>query len=394
MPFYPIHKQLKDQSRNMLRGNFGLWYNKFVPLNNADECRPSANMGERDSENSTVDRYENTYAQIKKNSCEMLSAMLIRKHDALDEFCESFPAGEFTRITIYATLITPLITGIGESHPNEVSMVFDHNMGIPYIPASGVKGIVRFAHTLSLIPQAEAENKIDKLGCFDDEKDWTYVPFMFGTQATRGKVVFLDAYPESLPELHVDIMNPHYGPYYSDERKQTPPADYHQPNPIKFLTVKPATTFVFRAIAKRDYELPEKVETAFTKALTVEGVGAKTSVGYGRFRIDKRTSIDSDTGKAILPLPGQIHAAKAEPPSEETWDDAYVVFNAGSGGVITATKDGKRAEIRGKEKALTVVSETLHKKLFERPRNVPRARVIVRAVGNAFEIVRIEAMPQ
>lgn len=62
--------------------------------------------------------------------------------------------------------------------------------------------------------------------------------------------------------------------------------------------------------------------------------------------------------------------------------------------VTAATQDGKKAEIRGREKALAVVAETLHKKLFEKPRNVPHARVVVRAVGNASEIVRIEAMPQ
>jgi len=37
-------------------------------------------------------------------------------------------------------------------------MTFDHNLGIPYIPASSIKGIVRFAHTLDLI-----ENNFDKV---------------------------------------------------------------------------------------------------------------------------------------------------------------------------------------------------------------------------------------
>lgn len=86
---------------------------------------------------------------------------------------------------------------------------------------------------------------------------------------------------------------------------------------------------------------------------------------------------------------------KKVPPAEETWDNAYVSFNAGGGGVVTAkAKDEKRAEIRGKNKAVAIVAEALQKKLFEKPRNVPHARVIVRAVGNEFEIVRIEAMPQ
>ena len=392
MPFYPIHKELKDLSRHMPRGNFGLWYNKFVPLNNADACKPSDDRDDKDSENRPIDHYFNIYGQMKNNSTEILTAMLKRKHEAMDDFCGIFPPDKFKEIVICATLLSPLITGIGESHPHEISMVFDHNMGIPYIPASGVKGIVRFAHTLALIAEAETRGEINDERFFNDEEHWTFVPLMFGTQTSRGKVVFLDAYPEKIPDLHKDIMNPHYAPYYSDDRKE-PPADYHQPNPIKFLTVKAETTFIFRAVAERVHDLPEKVETAFAKALTEEGVGAKTSVGYGRFRIDKRTPTAATSGKVTLPLPEETHAVKETPPSEETWDDAYVSFNAGGGGVVTvqATGGGK-AELRGKDKALATVAESLHKKLFEKQKNIPKARVTIRKVGNHYEIIRVEAM--
>lgn len=88
----------------------------------------------------------------------------------------------------------------------------------------------------------------------------------------------------------------------------------------------------------------------------------------------------------------ETHTVK-EPPPEETWDNAYVSFNAGSGGVVTATtKDGKKADLRGKEKALAAVAEPLHKKLFEKPRNIPKASVTVRTIGNHYEIIRVEAM--
>jgi len=102
-----------------------------------------------------------------------------------------------------ATLISPLVTGIGNTHPCEVGMTFDHNLGIPYIPASSIKGIVRFAHTLDLI-----ENNFDKVSTeaekngkdeFNDEEDWTNIPAMFGKggdNGNRGNVIFLDAYPE------------------------------------------------------------------------------------------------------------------------------------------------------------------------------------------------------
>jgi CRISPR-associated protein Cmr6 len=286
MAFYPVHKELQNLSRNMQQGNFGLWFNKFIPLNNENACKPSDDKDDKDSENRAVDHYFNMYGKMKNNAADMLK----RKHNDMDDYCASFPSEKYEEIVICATLTTPLITGIGESHPHEVSLVFDHNMGIPYIPASGIKGIVRFVHTLSLIPEACEIDPIDNKGYFNDEDNWTLIPIMFGTQKNRGKVVFLDAYPhpEKVPDLHIDIMNPHYGPYYSDDKKETPPADHHNPTPIKFLTVAKGTTFIFRAVAEKRENMSEKVRVAFIKALTEEGVGAKTAVGYGRFQIDEK----------------------------------------------------------------------------------------------------------
>ncbi|MBF0226067.1 MAG: type III-B CRISPR module RAMP protein Cmr6 [Desulfobacterales bacterium] len=116
-----------------------------------------------------------------------------KKHSEQEKFCKIFPKNDFEIITIKAKLKSNLITGIGESHPHEVSMLFEHNLGIPYIPASSIKGLVRFVHTIFQIPEAEKKGLI-KNGCFDDEEDWTLVPELFGTQHKRGKVIFLDAY--------------------------------------------------------------------------------------------------------------------------------------------------------------------------------------------------------
>jgi CRISPR-associated protein Cmr6 len=275
----------------MPKGNFGLWYNKFIPLSSA--FKPSDDKDDKDSENRAVEHYFNMYGKMKNNAADMLK----RKHEKIDDYCASFPRDQYEEIVVCAVLTTPLITGIGESHPHEVSMVFDHNMGIPYIPASGVKGIVRFAHTLSIFLDdtgqvKEAYKKIDHL---DEARE--DIPDIFGGEkiitdegrekkiTLRGRVIFIDAYPATVPDLHIDIMNPHYGPYYSDG---LPPADHHNPTPIKFLTVAQGTTFIFRAVAEKKESLPEKVNAALMKALTEEGVGAKTAVGYGRFVIDEK----------------------------------------------------------------------------------------------------------
>jgi CRISPR-associated protein Cmr6 len=277
---YPYYSELQNLVSSMNRGNFSLWYNKFIPLNNFGACKACDQNG--DDKNS-VTHYCQQYNNTSKD---LIAKLLHRKHIDLAQFCGSF-SKKYETVVFKAKLQSPLITGIGESHPNEVSMVFDHNMGIPYIPASGIKGIVRFAHTLGLVDDLPDEMiKRDKDGnsFFDDEEDWTNIPELFGAQGKRGCLIFLDAYPEKVPELHLDIMNPHYGKYYSADQNETPPGDYLDPNPIKFLTVSKNTEFIFRALVDNKHvELIDHVKTAFRRALTLEGVGAKTAVGYGVF---------------------------------------------------------------------------------------------------------------
>jgi len=379
MAYYPFYKTLQDESRNMQNGNFGLWYNKFIPLSNAYKA-----ADERGNDTRAVESYYERYGQMKKG---VIAEMLKQKHNDQQAYCESFPSAGYEVVQIEASLESPLLTGIGESHPNEVSMVFDHNMGIPYIPASGIKGIARFAHTFTLIDEAcERKPEVEETGRFDDEEEWTLVPLMFGTQKNRGRVIFMDAYPKNVPSLHIDIMNPHYGPYYSDG---LPPADHHNPTPIKFLTIAPETIFIFRAVVKKENDLALKVEDALISALTEEGVGAKTAIGYGRFDIANHK--ESATDKPEEQSSSKSAAPAPPPPVEEVWENAYVSFNAGSGGVVSAkSADKKSAEIRGKEKAQAVVSESLHKKLFDGKKTLPQARVTVRKAGNAWEIVKIE----
>ena len=373
MTYYPFYQLLQNESQHMENGNFGLWYNKFIPLSNS--FKASDNRG---GDTRATDFYRDRYVQMKKSE---ITALLKRKHDVLANYCDSFRflSDEYEIIQIEAILASPLITGIGESHPHEISLVFDHNLGIPYIPASGVKGIVRFAHTLSLLPEAEKKGWIDEKGRFNDEADWTFITNMFGAQTKRGQVVFLDAYSKEVPKLHIDIMNPHYGPYYSDG---LPPADHHNPTPIKFLTVAPGTTFIFRAIAKKENDLPQKVQTAIVKALTEEGVGAKTAVGYGRFEIDEKIPPKEEAPKLDTLAP---------PPVEETWNSAHVNYSPGGGGILTAqSADKRKAQIHGKDKAINATDQSLHKKIFEGKRTLPKAYVTVRKIGNAWEIVRIE----
>ena len=283
-----VKKLLLESNQSYKNGNFGLRFNKFIPI--SDKFQACDEDGEK---NTAVDLYNKVYNN-NKNS-DKLREILKNKHYFQYSFYKSYEE-KYEVLIITAELISPLITGIGQTHPNEVGMTFDHTLGIPYIPASSIKGVVRFSHTLGLLGDLsskhpdEIKDKNNK-EYFDDEAKWTNISEIFGkggnkdNESNMGNVIFLDAYPESVPNLSVDIMNPHYGDYYSGK---TPPADYLNPVPIKFLTVAKHTKFIFRAVINKAKlsEFKVLVVNAIKKALTEEGAGAKTAVGYGMFKIE------------------------------------------------------------------------------------------------------------
>jgi CRISPR-associated protein Cmr6 len=100
--------------------------------------------------------------------------------------------------------------------------------------------------------------------------------------AEAGQVIFFDAIPANSAslKLELDVMNPHYGPYYQGAQ---PPADYHNPVPVFFLTIGLGSEFLF-AVASQNADLATKAKEWLKKALEEMGVGAKTVAGYGLWK--------------------------------------------------------------------------------------------------------------
>ncbi len=227
------------------------------------------------------------------------------------------------------TLKQRLAVGLGSASVFETSISLHHVYGVPFIPSSSVKGIIRSWVIQSIygteISAGEIEKKhslvnaefraltqdvdfCDIFGCpseikavkFDangePEKNQkgnynfhqaTSVALRNKQKSTegeenKGKVTFLDAFPysENLV-VEPDIMNPHYGDYYSNDN--IPPADYLSPVPIIFLTVgKDAKfNFIFGVKRKEDEVYLETTKSWLESALKEHGIGAKTAVGYG-----------------------------------------------------------------------------------------------------------------
>lgn len=196
-------------------------------------------------------------------------------------------------------------TGMGNDHPTENGFTWHPTLGVPYLPASSVKGLVR-----SWLEWQWGKDALKKNG---DEQKRLQLLQWFGSEHKdtkeqladhqAGWFVFFDALPIAPVQLASDVMTPHYGEWYEKGSGDTPaaadtvPADWHNPNPITFLTVKKAT-FQF-GIAVRgglseqhrtdaQTALPSVMEV-LQVALEWAGAGAKTATGYGRMTEDKNS---------------------------------------------------------------------------------------------------------
>lgn len=227
-----------------------------------------------------------------------------------------------------------LIVGLGNESVYETSMTLHHVYGIPYIPGSAIKGVTRHYFIQNEFEETGCEwkqinvfenvlenfdvKKDEKLKFKDFDKKFStkkrktsedlykffyensnikyeakilieVYQILFGSQKKKGSIVFFDAFPVEVPKIEPDVMNVHYPDYYGDDK---PPADYQNPRPIYFLTVK-ETRFEFMigikgknnaTIKNGKFKDKRPLELAFEymrKALSEYGIGAKTAVGYG-----------------------------------------------------------------------------------------------------------------
>ncbi|WP_282610829.1 type III-B CRISPR module RAMP protein Cmr6 [Pelagibius sp. Alg239-R121] len=202
-------------------------------------------------------------------------------------------------MTLRLKTVERFVTGLGLPHPVENGFLWHHSLGVPYLPGTAVKGILRAQL------EADTESQIDDetfLRLFGSprrtdsaarENDTAGKAAETATAETenekdtasmqRGALLCFDAPPTIPVRLELDIMTPHYGPYY---HAGDIPGDWHSPNPVTFLTVAPETEFIFSFAPYKstgiDIEL-EELSRVLRIALDYFGAGAKTAAGYGRF---------------------------------------------------------------------------------------------------------------
>lgn len=285
-------KGVKYEFKKKYPKNINLLFSKLVPQignigNKREQDRKRGRIKEKHL-NLIIDEFK----ELKNN---LNIFKLLEKR--IEKLTENLKNSGFYFEKIDAKCNWRLVIGLGGMHPHETSMTLHHIYGIPYIPASAIKGITRhwaiikFATKYHENSGKNIEDCIKEISNLIEKKqnisnlniNGTTIEELteiFGNQKQVGKVIFLDAYPIENVDLKIDIMNVHYPEYYSGNK---PPADWQNPNPIKFLTLENAK---FRFIVlSREKGLLEKAKELLKEALQNHGIGAKTSLGYGIFSI-------------------------------------------------------------------------------------------------------------
>ncbi|AYQ36640.1 type III-B CRISPR module RAMP protein Cmr6 [Runella sp. SP2] len=247
-------RQIRISDRDI--DNFHLKLNKFARFD-GDKFyffRKLKNGGYEIKEKFGV--LENRFAELNKRHCKNAKSLF----------------GE----NIIELTLTPsyhLVVGLGGHSVYETSMTLHHIYGVPYIPASSIKGVVRSWIILDMFDNKESS-------ALEDD---TFVKW-FGSQSSAGKLVFFDAFPNEKPRIEPDIMNVHYPKYYQGTE---PPTDTQSPVPVSFLTVTKSPFKFFIGSSELNInsdKLKDKtIEDWLKDALINHGIGAKTAIGYGYF---------------------------------------------------------------------------------------------------------------
>lgn len=307
-------------------GHMGLWWDKFF---NLYQSGWKVNDGDKLNWIQTVSGQRNS----KKNK-EHLNKFVQRQM----ELGRALRASQNVFETQWH-----FATGLGLSHPVQNGFAWHPSLGMPYLPGSGVKGLLK-AWVEEWMFEGNEQNaqKRDRIRCWfgSDEKD----------NEKAGDLIFFDAIPVELVKLAPDIVTPHMGMWYEkgdtinsltgDASKV--PADWHSPIPSPFLVVKEGR-FLFQ-IASRGNTSPEEATAAMQQlqaALQWLGAGAKTAVGYGRMsenteKIQELETLLAPNKPVIVPVVGII--TKEEVMMVEAPQGNKVMIETGSGKTIQCSE--------------------------------------------------------
>ena len=183
-----------------------------------------------------------------------------------------------------------LAINLAEGVIQNAGIALDRIFGLPFIPGSAVKGVVRAA-ALAEVKQnpqlLETFVRVFGTSESDYKQKGELADFSCPDGASRdlkGAITFIQAAPKNDAKIVVDITTVHYPDYYrtgnsSDEKNETP-------KPNHFPAVERGVEFDFPILLNGmsdDVKLLEAAEHWLNIAMERHGFGAKTAAGYGWF---------------------------------------------------------------------------------------------------------------
>lgn len=173
---------------------------------------------------------------------------------------------------------TKALIGMGNASVHEFGVSLNRPWGVPYIPGTTLKGLAS-AYLAKYGGNEWGRNQ-------DDSKKSPFQVQLFGGTLEKkdyiGSVIFNDAWlvPADRQWFVRDIINVHYPSYYRGERL---PDGVDNPIPVSIAALAPGLRFWVSL--EGDTQEVQFIKDVLRRALSEEGVGGKTAVGYGRFEV-------------------------------------------------------------------------------------------------------------
>lgn len=310
---------------------------------------------------------------LSKGDKDVAKAMLQRQSQTFETVA---PA---QGLRLQATATAPFTTGLGNEHPLENGFAFLNPYGLPYLAASGVKGVLRAAaQELARGGWGPSDWSRDRRHEVHTAKgqylfDANDLDVLFGSEALdgenhlRGVLSFWDVIPQiEGNSLMVEIMTPHQSHYYQDKAAggSTSPHDSGSPNPISFLTVPPKSQFAFHVVcntAQLEHLAPDLaandrwkalLTTAFEHAFAWLGFGAKTAVGYGAMGRDVQAEAKLARTQAEAQAAAEQAAKLANLSENARLVEAFVSASQNRLEQLRGGKDKPNTDLHAKARAL------------------------------------------
>lgn len=281
MSTFPLYRELQAPDKSNGSMHMGLWFERFFHGYESNFAK--------------VDK-EGRSAWLKQFDIKQLgaSAELQAKNEKIQQLATS----QGGQARVYQCT-APFVTGMGNPHPLENGFTWHPTLGMPYLPGSAVKGLVRAAVELAY----QGDDKLALL------KRW------FGTEAkgdvpeASGCFIFFDALPTKPCKLVPEVMTPHMGKWYekggkTPTDKNTQPGDWHNPVPVAYLTARDLQ-LQFAVMPRPGASADELVQVwhALDYALQWLGAGGKTAQGFGTMQVNhsierQRQQAQADAEKA------------------------------------------------------------------------------------------------